>query len=259
MSRNMNKQKKKLIKLISVMVVLAIVIGAGIPVGNMFGIFCKGNASTYSVKNSQMTDSPLSGKKIIFLGSSVTYGFASMGESFVDFLVKEDGITAVKEAVSGTTLVDDKSNSYISRMEKIDKSITADAFVCQLSTNDATKNKPLGEISDSFDINSFDTHTVAGAIEYIIAYARQTWNCPIIFYTGTKYDSESYASMVEMLLDIKMKWDIGVIDLWNNDTMNNISRDKYNLYMSDSIHPTRAGYRDWWLPIIRSYIIEYIN
>ena len=121
-----------------------------------------------------VSDSLINGKTVIFLGSSVTFGYGSLGVSFTDFLEKSDGITAVKEAVSVTTLVDIKSNSYVSRMKKIDKNIKADAFVCQLSTNDATKEMLLGEISDSFNINDFDTQTVAGAIEYIIAYAKET-------------------------------------------------------------------------------------
>ncbi|MBE6755452.1 MAG: hypothetical protein E7555_03205 [Ruminococcaceae bacterium] len=130
--------------------------------------------------------------------------------SFADFLEKSDGIHAVKEAVSGTTLVDEKSNSYVSRLKTIDTDIKADAFVCQLSTNDATKEKPLGKVSDRFDINSFDTQTVAGAIEYIIAYAQDTWNCPVIFYTQAKYDSEYYGEMVKLLLEIQKKWDIHI-------------------------------------------------
>lgn len=248
--------KKKTIRLIAVVVAVVVIISAGIPVGNMFGIFCKGNRSEYSVKNSDMIESSLNGKTIIFLGSSVTYGYASMGESFADFLEKQDSVISIKEAKSGTTLVDDKNSSYVSRMKNIDKNIKVDAFVCQLSTNDATKKKPLGVISDSFDIDSFDTHTVAGAIEYIIAYAKDVWNCPVIFYTGTEYDSDEYAEMVELLLNIQKKWDIGVIDLWNNESLKTVSDEEYELYMSDSIHPTRAGYRDWWLPVMREYLIE---
>ena len=34
-------------------------------------------------------------------------------------------------------------------------------------------------------------------MEYIIVYAKQTWNCPVIFYTGTKYDSKQYQQMVD--------------------------------------------------------------
>lgn len=193
----------------------------------------------------------LKGKTIIFLGSSVTYGSAANGSSFADFLEKEDGIVSVKEAKSGTTLVDDKASSYISRMKTIDKSIKADAFVCQLSTNDAAKDKPLGELSNSFEKDAFDTHTIIGAIEYIISYARSVWNCPVVFYTGTKFDSEKYAGMVDALYEVQDKWGIDVIDLWNNESMNNVSSEDYKQYMSDPVHPTRRGYEEWWTPVIR--------
>lgn len=165
------------------------------------------------------------------------------------------------QAVSGTTLVDETvwgKESYIARLKTIDPGITADAFICQLSTNDATMKKPLGEISDSFDIGDFDTQTVAGAMEYVIAYARQTWNCPVIFYTGTQYKSAQYEEMVALLLKLQEKWDIGVIDLWNDGEMNAVSKADYDLYMVNGIHPSRAGYRDWWTPKFEAYLSEYL-
>ena len=118
--------------------------------------------------------------------------------------------------------------------------------------------KPLGEISDSFDIGDFDTQTVAGAMEYVIAYARQTWNCPVIFYTGTQYKSAQYEEMVALLLKLQEKWDIGVIDLWNDGEMNAVSKADYDLYMVNGIHPSRAGYRDWWTPKFEAYLSEYL-
>lgn len=189
----------------------------------------------------------LSDKKIIFLGSSVTYGAASQGVSFVDFLASMDRCTVYKEAVSGTTLVDDGPDSYISRMKAL-KVPAADLFVCQLSTNDATQEKPLGTISSSFDPESFDSHTITGAIETVIAYARETWGCPVAFYTNPPYESKNYEAMVQQLTQIAEKWDIYVIDLWNSKTFNRISPEQYSRYMDDPIHPTRAGYLQWWLP-----------
>lgn len=200
-----------------------------------------GNDIIYSVEKTERKMSTLNGKKIIFLGSSVTYGARSEGESFADFLQKADGIEAVKHAVSGTTLVDNGEKSYISRMKKIDKNIRADAFVCQLSTNDASKNLPLGKPGDG-------TSTVAGAIEFIISYAKETWNCPVLFFTGTRYDSVQYGRMVELLKEIAENQGISVLDMWNNEELNNISNEEYKLYMADGIHPRRAGYKLWWLP-----------
>ena len=117
----------------------------------------------------------------------------------------------------------------------------------------------MGTVSASFALDDFDTQTVAGAIEYIICYAKQTWNCPVIFYTGTQYNSEHYGQMVDILLEIQGKWDIGVIDMWNDVQMNAVSKDKYNLYMVNGIHPSRAGYRDWWTPKFEAYLAEYLQ
>ena len=251
----MNKKLKILISIILVVVLIA-----GGYVGNMFGVFNSGNYGDYSLKNIETVDnSPIKDKTIIFLGSSVTYGYGSMGVSFADYLEKIDGIHAIKEAVSGTTLVDIKDNSYVSRMKTIDKDIKADAFVCQLSTNDATKEMPLGEITDSYDINDFDTQTIAGAIEYIIAYAKDTWNCPVMFYTQAKYDSDHYAKMVDLLLEIQDKWQITIIDFWNNEEINSITDTQRKLYLIDHIHPTKAGYRDWWLPTFQQTLYEVIK
>ena len=144
-------------------------------------------------------------------------------------------------------------------MKEIDENISADAFVCQLSTNDATKEMPLGEISDSINMNDFDTQTVAGAIEYIIAYAKETWNCPVVFYTQSKYDSEHYEKMVDLLLKIQKKWNITVIDLWNNDEINSITDEQRKIYLVDNIHPTKAGYKEWWLPEFQKCLYEIIK
>ena len=208
-----------------------------------------GNASSYALDQvKKVADSPLQGKNIVFLGSSVTYGASSKGVSFADYITKRNGNAMIKEAVSGTTLVDEGSNSYIERLKKLDKDTTVDLFVCQLSTNDATQEKALGEVSDNKDLDSFDTHTIAGAMEYITCYAKTTWNCPVVFYTNPKYDSDAYADMVALLPELEKKWDISVIDLWNDQDFNALSDDERGLYMADKIHPTQAGYLEWWTP-----------
>ncbi len=216
------------------------------------GKLAKGNGKGYDLSHTERTEgSLLKGKKILFLGSSVTYGSAAMGTSFVDYLERKDEILAYKYALSGTTLVDEPVKgkaSYIERMKQIDPKIDADLFVCQLSTNDASLKKPLGEVSASFAVDAYDTKTIAGAIEYIIAYVKKTWNCPILFYTGTKYDSPYYEKMIDLLYEIKEKWKIEVLDLWHDEEMNAVSKQDYALYMVNGIHPSKAGYRDWWTP-----------
>lgn len=219
-----------------------------------------GNAEEYHPENLKPhEDSPLTGKRLLFLGSSVTAGDAALNVSMADYLQALDGCEVVKEAVSGTTLVNEGSSSYVARLKQVDTNQHFDAIVCQLSTNDASKKKPLGKISDSVEGRAFDDTTVIGAMETIIAYCQDTWDCPILFYTGTQYDSTEYQAMVDALLELEMKWGITVLDLWNDTDMNAVSDTDRKLYMNDDIHPTQAGYLLWWSPKFQECLYELME
>jgi len=199
----------------------------------------------------------LENKKIIFLGSSVTVGANEKEISFINFLVDIDKIKLIKkEAVSGTTLVTSKPNNYIERLLKIEKTKDIDLFVTQLSTNDASLNMPLGVISNN---DNYDTETIIGAIEYIISYVKENFTSNIIFYTNPKFDSLNYKNMVDSLYKIKDKWNIGIIDLYNDDEINNITDEERKLYYLDKIHPTILGYKDLWHKKLQKDILEFFN
>lgn len=218
----------------------------------------------YTVPEKQEIDpnDPLSGKTILWIGSSVTYGAHAGGHySMVDAIqALHPALVCEKYAISATTLVNTGEDSYVGRLKRIPKSKTPDLIVVQLSTNDATTNKPFGKISESMNIADFDDSTIAGAIETIIAYARDTFNCPVAFYSGSYCEKENYPEMVQLLLEIQKKWDIGVIDLFNNPDMTAIyGTELYNSYMFDEVHPTRAGYVEWWTPVMNAGLIEYLG
>ena len=120
--------------------------------------------------------------KNYLLGSSITYGAASKGISFVEYLTTEYEVKGIKEAKSGTTLAGKNVNSYLNRLRKLNFVNTKiDAVVIQLSTNDARFGYEIGEMSQSFDLESFDTETTLGAIEYIIKYVHTKWHCQSSF------------------------------------------------------------------------------
>lgn len=218
-----------------------------------------GNGARYGLDRvDAVPNSPLAGKTVVFLGSSVTYGASSKGVSFADYIGVRNNCTIIKEAVSGTTLVDEGIGSYISRLHKLDIP-HADLFVCQLSTNDATQRKPLGEVTDTTNTDDFDTATIAGAIEYIIAYAQDAWGCPVAFYTNPQYDSTAYGEMVALLHQMTGKWGITMIDLWNDADFNDINAEQRALYMADGIHPTQAGYLEWWTPAMEPILFQTIE
>ena len=217
----------------------------------------------YTIPEAEEADpsDPLSGLNIIWIGSSVTYGAHSAGHySMVDAIEDNHPATVCeKYAISATTLVNGGEDSYVARLKRIPKDRTPDLIVVQLSTNDATTGKPFGEISDSMDLADLDDTTIAGAIETIIAYARDTFNCPVVFYTGTYYENESYPVMVQLLLDIQAKWGIGVIDMFDNEEMTALyGTEQYDAYMYDEIHPNRAGYVEWWTPVIEEGLISFL-
>lgn len=215
----------------------------------------KGNREEYSVASTQeIADSPLEGKVIFWLGSSVTEGASSGQESMADFLAKKHGAQCIKEAVSGTTLANRANSSYVSRLDQYlasdERAGHVDAFICQLSTNDKGFPDGFGVVTpaDVRDAAAFDTATTFGAMEYIIATAKDTWDCPVYFYTNPPMGDENYETMVQSLEEIAEKWGVTIIDLYRDQAFNDISEEERALYMADSIHPTKAGYREWWLP-----------
>lgn len=206
----------------------------------------------------ELVNSLLDRKNLLFLGSSVTNGAAAEGVSFVDYIAERNGCNVIKEAISGTTLVDGEE-SYITRLKRLDTIISVDLFVCQLSTNDAGQKKTLGRVSGTENRKGFDTETVAGAIEFIIMYVRKNWNCPIAFYTSPKFESETYDAMVQLLKEIEKKWEICVIDLWNDTEFNSITKEQRERYMVDDVHPTQKGYLEWWTPVFEKKLLSMLN
>lgn len=218
----------------------------------------EGNAEEYSFDKIELQKgNEMQGKNLLVLGSSVTYGECSLRNGPGEYFEHRWGCSLIKETVSGTTLVDSGKKSYVQRLShNVDPSQKVDLFLCQLSTNDASQKKTLGEVSNAMDLEDFDTTTITGAMEYIIGYAKETWDCPVVFYTGSRYESKEYQAMVDRLYELQQKWDIGVLDLWSGDEFNNISETQRSIYMADDIHPTMAGYRDWWCPEMEKQLNE---
>ena len=239
-------------------------------------------------KVEMVEDHPLLGKRIYWLGSSVTYGASSNGQSMADFLSAKTGATCVKDAVSGTTIYDNGGTgnsgdkSYTRRLVNstvFKTDVQVDAFICQISTNDA-RNDALshrGSISDDDVIypEEFDRSTTLGGIEFIISYVVETWDCPIYFYSGSYFGDGSgtrlnnnpkgseYGRLVDETKQIIEKWkkvkgvDIGIIDLFNDEEFNAKASDKYYTWAtSDPIHPRKAGYLQWWMPYFEDFLLH---
>ncbi len=70
---------------------------------------------------------------------------------------------------------------------------------------------------------------------------------PIPFFTDPTYDR-----LVNQINKLAPKLGITVLDLYHNPEFKN----QDSLYMIDEINPTRAGYRDKWLPVFERKLTE---
>lgn len=223
---------------------------------------CNAEISDFTVKTTvasgykRLVSHPLAGTKIFYLGSSITYGSATGGVAFGEIINKISGNPFTKEAVSGTTLVDNGSSSYVQRLKKLNFNEKPDFLVVQLSTNDFSQTKPVGTVQNGTSSSDFDTSTISGAIQHIIAYAKE--QCPtvkVVFYAGAVRGGWVYKTAYENYLNgdfkkICEKWGIGLIDIFHSDYKN------YSFYWSDDIHPTIQGYSAGWTPLFVKYFEE---
>lgn len=139
------------------------------------------------------------------------------------------------------------------------------------------KGISLGQVSDSKELVDLDYGTIIGAMEYICAYAKEKWNCPVMFYTNSyldegyiknymnktntpdnQFDSikntyiDSYQKMITAMYSIQEKWGFTVVDLWNNDKFKNLNYEIKDYMMADIIHPYKAGYLALYTPEIQA-------
>lgn len=228
------------------------------------GFACNAEIGEFTVKTSpaksykRLLAHPLADTRIFYLGSSITYGSASNGVAFGDIMNKITGNPYAKEAVSGTTLVDNGSSSYVQRLKNgaLNFAENPDYLVVQLSTNDFSQGKPLGTVQSGTKSSDFDTSTVSGAIQYIIAYAKE--QCPdvkVVFYVGAVRNNWGFRSAYEEYVygdfqKICEKWEIEPLDIFHTKYKS------YACFWSDDIHPTVEGYSAGWTPLFIKYFTD---
>ena len=86
------------------------------------------------------------------------------------------------------------------------------------------------------------------AIRFILDYVESTFRGPVLFYTGTFFESSAYRDMIRLLQRIRQEVPFYILDLYHDEDMLSVSEENYRIYMSDPVHPTLTGYREWWTP-----------
>ncbi|WP_165362780.1 GDSL-type esterase/lipase family protein [Promicromonospora panici] len=199
----------------------------------------KENSNAQSVDNVLLTvagDAPspmLAGKTVYAFGDSIVAGHRYPTGSFIDFVARQEGLTLVKKAVNGATVLP-SSNTIVNQLASAPAG-QPHYIVFDGGTNDAypaTLDK-LGAISDGFD-SELDVSTFAGAFENLIARMKEKYPEADIVYTAVHRlgarDSETQEALREIELAACAKWGVTVADVYSTklDTTDVTKRVKYS-------------------------------
>ncbi len=213
------------------------------------GAFLEGNSRRYDLSSApSFQDSILRGRRVIWLGSSLSCGRKADGSTAASWLEAMSGcVIAADLSAEGSRLCTDVHNSGIARLRALASSVReADILIVELGDADVS---PLGRITEGFDRFACDTKTVLGAAEYIISFAREMFRCDVCFFTPYAKNNPSLRLLIEKMRTVKDKWECGLLDLGTLDPQA-LSPGERKLYFAGKNDLTRAGYRDWLMPEI---------
>lgn len=202
----------------------------------------------------------LRGKKILFLGDSITQGAGATNEEnvYLEVCAKKLGAKAVNFGVGGTRIAPQITPSaeafcdeyFLLRAKKMDKD--ADLVVVFGGTNDfGHGDAPFGRIGDK------DPATFCGAYDALIEYLMATYGKEklIIVYplrrrneTATNGDgskaegSKPLAEYHDAEKAIAEKCGLKSVDFWNDGDLNPNTPDG-NENFADGLHPNDIGHR----------------
>ena len=169
------------------------------------------------------SDSALSGKKILFLGDSITAATRddAAQKGWAGRIGTDYGAITTNAGWSGASVSTNKDSRIIAKMEE-NKNNTYDYVILHGGVNDAMTKAPLGKVSDSKNVADFDISTYAGALEELIYCAKEyfpnakigfivNYQTPNSTWGGYTKDMAAYFYTAKQVCE---KWEIPYLDLF---------------------------------------------
>lgn len=237
---------------------------------NTITCIAKGNNKLSSKISYKVIMSKTYQKKAIFFGDSIVYGFSSspVGYSWANYIGDNyDLETSVNAGITDYRvstyddpkkwLVDEVKNHY-------NDSVDYDYIILEGGINDVLYNTPIGNISQTKDINSFDPNTFCGGLESYLYYVTNKWNNSkigyiITYYTpnyterGLKWSYNDYKKYYDKTIEILNKWNIKYISFATDEFNSKLDVEK-KTYLPDYLHLNNEGYK-----IVSPYIYEFMQ
>lgn len=215
--------------------------------------------------NNAAIESSLIGKSGLFLGDSIAYGAGDSLRLSWGGRLRAYGLDSETVAVSGWALTPKETSgreAIVTQLENAKKS-AYDFVILEGGVNDILINRDtdksiaMGKMTASDNFTEFDTTTVAGALEDLIAKTKAKFpEAKVGYIINCRFaniDDETYAEYVSLAKDICDKWEISSVSL---DGL--IDTTKGTADQPDGLHPSAQGY-DKLVPTIYNWMNNSSN
>ena len=199
----------------------------------------------------------IKGKKIAFLGDSITFGVGASSLDKVYWKVIEEKTGAVCQGlgINGTRIARQKSpepdalhdkSHFITRADRIDKD--TDIIMILGGVNDfAHGDAPLGSMSDRCDDTFYGachllyTKLIEGFPKADIVVMTPLHCAEVARISGLEKNS-NLLEYVNIIIEVAAEYSVPVLDLYRVSGINPSIREHRERFMPDGIHPNDAGY-----------------
>lgn len=189
---------------------------------------------------------PLKGKKLNFLGDSITYGSGS-SHPFTYYLEQKYGCTCRNYGIAGSTIqYDENRNPMCIRYAEMDDD--ADIVAVMGGTNDYWNNKPLGTMGDTTNT------TFYGALDVLINGMIAKYPAALFYMVtpphgdnggnfdgSAKSNSGSMQDIANAVKEVAAKYAVPVLDVFNAGGLYPSISAQKDLFYSDGVHLNTEG------------------
>lgn len=211
-----------------------------------------------------ISENPLEGASIAFVGDSISYGTNYHG-GYGKLIGEENNMTVTNPSKGGATLARNvkwtaDSEGFrpciIDMTDELDGEF--DYIIIEGGVNDFWNHAPLGEMTADFE-GGYDENTMAGGLESMFLKIKENHTESkigfVIIHDPFTYDAEDgFAPYYEMIKSVCDKWSVPYIDLYSENNMEkgvNVKDDEQKkLYFEtenspggDGCHPNELGYQ----------------
>ena len=204
-------------------------------------------------------ENPLDGKRIAFIGDSISYGTNWQG-GYGKLIGEQYNMNVTNVSKGGATLADnvhwlENSDGYRPYITDMLDNLDGDYeyIIAEGGLNDFWGHSELGEITDGFS-GDFDENTMTGGMEKMFFEIRNDFPNSkvgfVITHDPFTYDAEgNFESYYERIKEVCDKWDVSYLDLYaknNSDTGVNVRDDDMRkLYFGSESKPDGDGTHPW--------------